>query len=134
MYFEWPLVRWPLAIYSRWKLIEDYSKFWHICLEMFTLCHLYLWRCCHFPACFIVHGWKFTVFWLISVFLTKIQAVLEIRVNLMIFFRVWGTHFLRILRGSWSVLIVENFQYLSPKKLSPHLLSNNLYYVQCISY
>jgi hypothetical protein len=39
-------------------------------------------------------GWKFSVFWLISVFLAKVQTVLEIRVNLMsFFFRGWGMHF-----------------------------------------
>ena len=34
-----------------------------------------------------MHGWKFSVFWLISVFLAKVQTVLEIHVNLMSFFQ-----------------------------------------------
>jgi hypothetical protein len=32
----------------------------------------------------IFHGWKFSVFWLISVFLAKVQTVLEICVNLIV--------------------------------------------------
>jgi hypothetical protein len=73
----------------------------------------------------------FLFFFYFIFFLAKVQTVLEIRVNLMSFFRGWGKHFwqkLKILMGSWSVFLVENFQYLSQKTLV-HVfydVSNNL--------
>ena len=71
------------------------------------------------------------IFFFFFFFFAKVQTVLEIRVNLMSFFRGWGKHFwqkLKILMGSWSVFLVENFQYLSQKTLA-HVfydVSNNL--------
>ena len=56
-----------------------------------------------------VHGWKFSVFWLISVFLAKVQTILEIRVNLMIiFFRVEVCIFDKEIKNFERILICVN--------------------------
>ena len=66
-------------------------------------CHQAISDNCKYAGC--IHGWTFSVFWLISVFLVKVQTVLEIRVTLKSFFRGWGTHFWQrnkhFLRGYW---------------------------------
>jgi hypothetical protein len=50
----------------------------------------------------VIHGWTFSVFWLISVFLAKVQTVLEIRVTLKSFFRGWGMHFWQRNKHIWE--------------------------------